>query len=121
MDLVLLKQSVDICGIHGLAITKLDVLDQFEKINICISYDFNGKKYNYLPPIISSSDDLRTEYTEIDGWNESTKGCRNYNELPKNAKKYIEVLKDITGVEVSLLSTSPEREDTILIEDPYKL
>ena len=60
LDLVLLKQSVDICGINGLALTKLDVLDQFEKINICISYDFNGKKYNYLPPIISSTNDLKT-------------------------------------------------------------
>ncbi len=120
LDLVLLKQSVNICGIHGLALTKLDVLDKFEKINICISYDFNGKKYNYLPPIISSSDDLRTEYIEIDGWNESTKGCRNYNDLPKNAKKYVEILREITGVEISLLSTSPEREDTILFKDPFQ-
>ena len=119
LDLVLLKQSVDISGIHGLALTKLDVLDEFEKINICISYDFNGKKYNYLPPIISSADDLRTEYIEIDGWHESTKGCRNYDELPRNAKKNIEILKDITGVEISLLSTSPEREDTILFKDPF--
>ena len=120
LDLVLLKQSVDICGIHGIALTKLDVLDEFEKINICISYDFNGKKYNYLPPIISSSDDLRTEYIEIDGWNESTKGCRNYNDLPRNAKKYIKILREISGVEVSLLSTSPEREDTILFKDPFQ-
>ena len=84
-----------------------------------ISYDFNGKKYNYLPPIILSTDDLKTEYIELDGWNVSTKGCRNYNELPKNAKKYIDVLREITGVEVSLLSTSPEREDTILFKDPF--
>ncbi len=120
LDLVLLKQSVNISGINGLALTKLDVLDEFEKINICISYDFNGKKYNYLPAIISSTDNLRTEYIEIDGWNESTKGCRNYGELPRNAKKYIEMLKEITGVEVSMLSTSPEREDTILFKDPFE-
>ena len=119
LDLVLLKQSVDICGIHGLALTKLDVLDQFEKINICISYDFNGKEYNYLPPIISSTNDLKTEYIELDGWNESTRGCRSYNELPRNAKKYIETLREITGVEISMLSTSPEREDTILFKDPF--
>ena len=72
-----------------------------------------------MPPIISSADDLRTEYIELDGWNEITRGCRNYNELPKNAKKYIEMLKEITGVDVSMLSTSPEREDTILFKDPF--
>ena len=119
LDLVLLKQSVGISGINGLALTKLDVLDEFEKINICISYNFNGKKYNYLPPIISSTDHLKTEYIELDGWNESTRGCRNYDELPKNAKKYIEILREITGVKISLLSTSPEREDTILFKDPF--
>ncbi len=119
LDLVLLKQSVDICGIHGIALTKLDVLDEFEKINICISYNLNGKKYNYLPPVISSTDDLKTEYIELDGWNQSTRGCKNYNELPRNAKKYIKKLKEITGVEISLLSTSPEREDTILFKNPF--
>ena len=96
------------------------IIHRLEKINICISYDFNGKKYNYLPPIISSAEDLRAEYIEIDGWNESTRGCRNYNELPINAKKYIKILNEITGVEVSLLSTSPEREDTILFKDPFE-
>ena len=104
---------------HGLALTKLDVLDEFEKINICISYDFNGKKYNYLPPIISSTDDLKLNILRIDGWNESTRGCRSFNELPRNAKKYIETLRELTGVEVSLLSTSPERKDTILFKDPF--
>ena len=120
LDLVLLKQSVDISGIHGLALTKLDVLDSFEKINICISYDFNGNKYNYLPPIISSTDKLKTKYVELDGWNESTRGCRKFDELPKNAKKYIEKLTEITGVEISMLSTSPKREDTMLFKDPFK-
>ena len=72
-----------------------------------------------MPPIISSTDDLKTEYIELNGWNENTRGCRNYNELPRNAKKYIEMLREITGVEVSLLSTSPEREDTILFKDPF--
>ena len=121
LDLVLLKQSVGISGIKGIALTKLDVLDQFEKIKICISYDYDGKKYNYLPPIISSTDNLKTEYIELDGWNESTRGCRNYSDLPKNAKKYIETLKEIAGVEISLLSTSPERDDTILFKDPFNM
>ena len=120
LDLVLLKQSVDICGIQGIALTKLDVLDSFEKIKICVSYKLNESKYDYLPPIISSTDNFKKEYIELDGWNESTRGCRNYNELPKNAKKYVSLLKDLTGIEISLLSTSPEREDTILFNDPFK-
>ena len=119
LDLVLLKQSADISGIHGIALTKMDVLDKFEKINICTSYTLNGKKYNYIPPIISPTDDLKAEYIELDGWNQSTRGCRKYNELPTNAKKYIQILKEITNVEVSMLSTSPEREDTILFKDPF--
>ena len=119
LDLVLLKQSADISGIHGIALTKMDVLDKFEKINICTSYTLNGKKYNYIPPIISPTDDLKAEYIELDGWSQSTRGCRKYNELPTNAKKYIQILKEITNVEVSMLSTSPEREDTILFKDPF--
>ena len=63
---------------------------------------------------------MKTEYIELDGWMESTRGCRNFNELPRNAKKYIEMIREITGVEISLLSTSPERKDTILIENPFK-
>ncbi len=118
LDLVLLKQSIDVCGIQGIALTKLDVLDSFEKIKICISYNYNKKNYDYLPPTISS-DKLKKKYIEIDGWNQSTKGCRIFEELPKNAKKYISILKELAGVEISLLSTSPEREDTILFKDPF--
>ena len=90
LDLVLLKQSVDICGIHGLALTKLDVLDQFEKINICISYDFNGKKYNYLPPIISSTNDLKLNILSLmDGIKvlEDVETIMNCLEMQKNILK----------------------------------
>ena len=120
LDLVLLKQSVDICGIEGIALTKLDVLDSFEKIKICVSYKLNEKKFDYLPPIISSTDNFKKEYIELDGWNESTRSCRNYNDLPKNAKKYVSFLKELTGIDICLLSTSPEREDTILFNNPFK-
>ncbi len=119
LDIVLLKQSADICGIHGMALTKLDVLDSFEKIRVCISYKYNGKKYDYLPPTITPADELEKEYIEIDGWNTSTKGCRNFEDLPSNAKKYVNILKELTGIEISLLSTSPEREDTILFKNPF--
>ena len=120
LDIVLLKQSLDISGINGIALTKLDVLDSFEKINICVSYNFEGNKFNYLPPTLSPSDNIKTEVIELDGWNQSTKGCRDFKELPLNAKKYVATIKELTGIEISLLSTSPEREDTILFKDPFK-
>ena len=120
LDIVLLKQSLNISGINGIALTKLDVLDSFEKINICVSYNFEGNKFNYLPPTLSPTDNIKTEVIELDGWNQSTKGCKDFKELPLNAKKYVDTIKELTGTEISLLSTSPEREDTILFKDPFK-
>ena len=120
LDLVLLKQAALVSGIEGMALTKLDVLDSFHKINLCISYSLNKKKYNYMPPNIGNTNALQKEYIELDGWNTSTRGCRKYSELPNNAKKYISILNELTGIELSLLSTSPEREDTILFKDPFK-
>ena len=120
MDAVLLKQSIEVSGIQGLALTKLDVLDTFKKIKICTSYSLNNKKYNYLPISITDYTLLEKEYIELDGWNESTRSCRNYNDLPKNAKKYVSLLKELTGIDINLLSTSPEREDTILFNNPFK-
>ena len=120
LDLVLLKQSADICGLQGIALTKLDVLDSFEKICICVSYNQNNKKYDYLPPTLSPNNNLKKEYIELDGWNQSTRGCRKYDDLPENAKKYISTVSELAGVEISLLSTSPEREDTILFKNPFK-
>jgi len=119
LDLVLLKQAVNISGIDGIALTKLDVLDSFDKIKICTSYKYNNKSYNYIPPNLSPKDNIEKNYIELDGWNKTTRGCRNFNDLPINAKKYISTLKDLTGIEISLLSTSPEREDTILFKDPF--
>ena len=72
-----------------------------------------------MPPVLENNNDLEKEYIELDGWNQSTKGCRKFEELPLNAKKYIATLQDLTGIEISLLSTSPEREDTILFKDPF--
>ena len=120
LDLVLLKQSVIISGLKGLALTKLDVLDSFDKIKVCTSYKYNNKSYNYLPLDLDEINQLSTEYIELNGWKEKTKNKRDFSELPLNAKKYISFIEEFVGVPVTLLSTSPEREDTILFHDPFE-
>ena len=89
---------------------KLDVLDGFKKIKICVAYDLNGERIDYVP---SSLEGLKPIYEEIDGW-ESVVGIRDYEKLPVNAKKYIEKIEEITSVRVGIVSTSPERDDTII-------
>ena len=119
LDLVLLKQSVIISGLKGLALTKLDVLDSFEKIKVCTSYTYRDRKYDYLPLEIDNSSQIITNYVELDGWKEKTRGTRRFSDLPINAKKYISFIEDFIGIPVTMLSTSPEREDTILFQDPF--
>lgn len=119
LDAVLLKQSIEVSGIQGLALTKLDVLDTFKTIKICIGYTLNNKKYNYLPISITDYNLLEKEYIELDGWQESTRGCRDFNKLPINAKKYVRKVSELVDTPITLLSTSPEREDTILFRDPF--
>ncbi len=120
LDIVLLKQSIDVSGIEGLALTKLDVLDTFKKIKVCTSYLLNKKRYDYLPISITDYELLEKEYIELEGWNESTRGCRSFDMLPVNAKKYIKIISELVNTPVTLLSTSPEREDTILFSNPFK-
>ncbi len=119
LDLVLLKQSVNISGLKGLALTKLDVLDSFKKIKVCTSYTYKRKKYDYLPLGVSNSSKIKSNYIELDGWNKKTMGARKLSDLPENAKKYISFIEQYVGVPVTMLSTSPEREDTILFKDPF--
>ena len=120
LDLVLLKQSVIISGLKGLALTKLDVLDSFDKIMVCTAYKYKDKTYNYLPIDLDDLSKLSLEYIELDGWKEKTKNKRIFSELPINAKKYISFIEDFVGIPVTMLSTSPEREDTILFQDPFQ-
>ncbi len=120
LDAVLLKQSIEVSGIEGMALTKLDVLDTFKTIKICTEYELNNNKYNYLPISISDYNLLEKKYIELDGWQESTRGCRDFNELPVNAKKYIEKISELVDTPITLLSTSPEREDTILFKNPFE-
>ena len=118
-DGVLVRQAVKISGINGIALTKLDVLDELDEIKICIAYELNGKKIEYLPAGLDNQLKVKPIYKTFPGWKKTTKGIRNVEGLPDHAKKYIYALEDFIGAKVSSISTSPEREDTILIENPF--
>ena len=120
-DGVLVRQTIKISGINGIALTKLDVLDELEEIKMCIGYELNGKKIDYLPAATEDQFNIKPIYKSFNGWKTKTQGIRNLENLPDNAKKYIYALEDFVGAKVSSVSTSPEREDTILIEDPFKI
>ena len=119
-DGVLVRQTIKISGINGIALTKLDVLDELDEIKICVEYELNGKKINYLPAATEDQFNIKPIYKSFPGWKINTQGIRNMRDLPENAKKYIYALEDFIGAKVSSISTSPERDDTILIEDPFK-
>tara|TARA_B100001248_G_scaffold179191_1_gene136256 strand:+ start:11074 stop:12366 length:1293 start_codon:yes stop_codon:yes gene_type:complete len=119
-DGVLVRQTIKISGINGIALTKLDVLDHLAEIKICVQYELNGKKLDYLPAASEDQFNIKPIYNTFPGWKSNTQGIRNIKDLPENAKKYIYALEDFIGAKISSISTSPEREDTILIEDPFK-
>ena len=119
-DAVLVRQTIKISGINGIALTKLDVLDDFDEIKMCVKYMLNDKEIDYLPAASEDQFNVKPVYRTFKGWNKSTQGIRNVEDLPENAKKYVFALEDFIGAKVSSISTSPEREDTILIEDPFK-
>ena len=120
IDAVMVKHAIETGGIDGIALTKLDVLDGFETIKICTGYMLDGKEIDYLP--IASEDQFNVIpiYEDIKGWSDSTYGARTWNDLPAEAIKYVKRLEELIGCSVSLLSTSPEREDTILVKDPFE-
>ncbi|MEC7169284.1 MAG: adenylosuccinate synthase [Pseudomonadota bacterium] len=118
-DGVLVRQTIKISGINGIALTKLDVLDELDEIQMCIGYELNGKKIDYLPAASDDQFKIKPIYKSFPGWKSNTKGIRILKDLPENAKKYIYSLEDFIGAKISSISTSPEREDTILIEDPF--
>ena len=119
-DGILVRQTIKISGINGIALTKLDVLDELAEIKMCVGYSLNGKKLDYLPAASEDQFNVKPIYKTFKGWKSKTKGIRNIKDLPDEAKKYIFALEDFIGAKVSSISTSPEREDTILIEDPFK-
>jgi len=120
-DGVLVRQTIKISGIDGIALTKLDVLDELDEIKMCIQYDLDGKKIDYLPASVEDQLKIKPIYKTFPGWKQPTNGIKNIDKLPDNAKKYIYALEDFIETKVSSISTSPEREDTILIENPFEI
>ncbi len=120
-DGVLVKQTIKISGINGIALTKLDVLDELEEIKMCVAYNLNGKKIHYLPNTISDQLKVRPVYKIFKGWKKSTKGITKFKDLPINAKKYVKELEKFINTKVNSISTGPEREDTIFIKDPFNI
>jgi adenylosuccinate synthase len=118
-DAVLVRQAVAVGGVIGIALTKLDVLDTLETVKVCTGYKLDGKKLDYLPA--HAADQARVEpiYEEIKGWCESTEGARSWADLPARAIKYVRRIEELIRCPVALVSTSPEREDTILVRDPF--
>ncbi len=118
-DAVMVRQAIRVGGIRGIAFTKLDVLDGFDEIRLCTAYRYRGRTLDYFPasPTIQAS--IEPVYETMPGWRESTRGARSWAELPADAIKYIRRVEELIGAPVALLSTSPEREDTILVADPF--
>ncbi len=119
-DGVLVRQTIKISGINGIALTKLDVLDDLDHVKMCVAYELDGNKIDYLPAAVDDQLKVKPVYKTFEGWKTSTKGIKNFKDLPENAKKYIFELEQFVEAKVSSISTSPERNDTILIEDPFK-
>ena len=118
-DAVLVRQTCAISGVNGIALTKLDVLDGFDTLKICVGYEIDGVKYDYLPTAAALQAKVKPIYEEMEGWQESTQGARSWADLPAAAIKYVRRVEELIQCPVALLSTSPEREDTILVTDPF--
>ena len=119
-DAVMVKQAGLTAGISGMALTKLDVLDGFDTLKICVGYECNGQTLDYFPANAADQAACEPIYEKMPGWSETTYGARSWADLPANAVKYIRRLEELTSIPVSLLSTSPEREDTIMVKDPFR-
>jgi len=118
-DAVLVRQSAAVSGITGIALTKLDILDGLDEIKICTGYRLGDKTYDYLPPHPQDQAAVEPIYEMVPGWSESTAGARSWAELPAAAIKYIRRIEELIRCPVALVSTSPERNDTILVRDPF--
>lgn len=119
-DAVMVRQAIRTGGITGIALTKLDVLDGMETLKVCVGYDLNGKRLDYLPPAMAEQANVTPVYETMEGWDSSTEGARSWAELPATAIKYIRRIEELIEAPVALLSTSPERDDTILVKDPFQ-
>jgi len=118
-DGVLVSQSIKISGINGIALTKLDVLDELGEIKICVKYEINGQEIDYFPAAVEDQLKVKPIYQIFPGWKTTTKGLRNFEDLPDNAKRYVRAIENFVGAKILSISTSPEREDTILLKNPF--
>ena len=118
-DAVLVRQAVKLGGIRGLALTKLDVLDGFDSLRICTAYNLEGQTLHHLPSGMGAQAAVKPIYEDIEGWQDSTRGARSFADLPAQAIKYVKRLEELVEAPVALLSTSPDRDDTILVTDPF--
>ena len=119
-DAVLVRQTVRTCGINGLALTKLDILDGFDTIKVCVGYELDGKEIDHLPAGEAAQARVVPIYETIEGWKEPTANARSWADLPAQAIKYVRRVEELVGCPIALLSTSPEREDTILVQNPFE-
>jgi adenylosuccinate synthase len=119
-DAVLVRQTVRVAGIDGIALTKLDVLDGLDEIKVCVAYRLDGQIIDYLPASQAAQARVEPIYETLEGWKGTTKGARSWAALPAQAVKYVRYVEELIGAPVALLSTSPEREDTILVQDPFQ-
>jgi adenylosuccinate synthase len=118
-DAVLVRQTCKVGGIHGIALTKLDVLDGFDVLKVCTAYEIDGQRISYLPAQAELQAKAKPIYETLPGWKVSTRGARSWAALPAEAVKYIRHIEELIETPVTLFSTSPEREDTVLVHDPF--
>ena len=119
-DSVMVKQACATSGVKGLALTKLDVLDGFDEIKVCVAYRLNGQEIDYFPAGLTDQAAVEPVYETLPGWKGSTRGARSWVDLPAEAVKYVRRLEELVGKPCALVSTSPEREDVILMRDPFE-
>ncbi len=119
-DAVLVRHAVRVGGVNGLALTKLDVLDGFDEIRICVGYELDGKTIDRFPSSPAAQARIKPVFETVEGWKDTTHGARSWAELPAQAIKYVRRIEELVGAPVTLLSTSPDRDDTILMRDPFE-
>jgi len=119
-DAVIVRQMVKTSGINGIALTKLDVLDGMKEIQVCVGYELDGQNIDYLPASMGAQARVKPIYETLEGWDDTTAGARSWAELPAQAVKYVRYIEELIGAPVAMLSTSPERLDTILVHDPFQ-
>ena len=119
-DAALVRQTIKVSGINGIALTKLDVLDGFEELKVCVGYELDGARVDHLPAAEGAQARVVPIYETLEGWSDSTEGARSWAELPAACVKYVKRIEELIETPVALLSTSPEREDTILVHDPFE-